>query len=73
YLIMRHGLLVIGLYEGIIPRNTITFTPQDIRGLQKELKLNGIPFVLEANEETQGPAHFLLLDPDGNPLFFEQH
>jgi catechol 2,3-dioxygenase-like lactoylglutathione lyase family enzyme len=73
YLIMRNGLLVVGLYEGIIPRNTITFTPHDIRGLQKDLKEKGVSFVLEANQNTQGPAHFLLLDPDGNPLFFEQH
>ena len=73
YLIMRNGLLVVGLYQGIIPRNTITFSPQDIRELQKELKANGVKFVLEANENTQGPAHFLLVDPDGNPLFFEQH
>ena len=73
WLIMRNATLIIGLYEGIIPRNTITFTPTDIRGLQKHLKEKGIPFVIEANESTQGPAHFLLLDPDGNPLFFEQH
>ena len=73
WLIMRNATLIIGLYEGIIPRNTITFTPADIRELQKDLKKKGIPFVIEANETTQGPAHFLILDPDGNPLFFEQH
>ncbi len=73
YLIMRNGLLVVGLYEGIIPRNTITFSPQDIMTLQKYLKDNDVSFVLEAKENAKGPAHFLLLDPDGNPLFFEQH
>ena len=73
YLIMRNAELIIGLYEGIIPRNTITFTPDNIRELQKKLKQKSIPFVLEANENTQGPAHFLIVDPDGNPLFFEQH
>ena len=73
WLIMRNGTLVIGLYEGIIPRNTLTFTPTNILELQKHLKENGIPFVLEAKEDTKGLKHFLLVDPDGNPLFFEQH
>lgn len=73
YLILRQGALIIGLYEGIIPRNTLTFTPENIFELQKELKQKGVPFVLEAKEGTQGAAHFLIVDPDGNPFFFEQH
>lgn len=73
YLIMRNGVLIIGLYEGIIPKNTLTFTPDNIFQLQKDLKQNGVPFVLEAKEGAQSSAHFLIVDPDGNPLFFEQH
>lgn len=73
WVIMHNGALTIGLYEGIIPRNTLTFTPDNILELQKELKQKGIPFVLEAKEKSTGPTHFLLVDPDGNPLFFEQH
>jgi catechol 2,3-dioxygenase-like lactoylglutathione lyase family enzyme len=73
YLIMRNAELIIGLYEGIIPRNTLTFSSDNIHILQKHLKQNGVPFVLEAKEGTQGAAHFLIVDPDGNPLFFEQH
>ncbi len=73
WLIMRNGTLVIGLYEGIIPRNTLTFTPNNILELQQHLKQKGIPFVLEAKENAKGVKHFLLVDPDGNPLFFEQH
>lgn len=73
WLIMRNSDLVIGLYEGIIPRNTLTFTPEDILGLQKNLKEKNIAFIMEADENAKGPKHFLLLDPDGNPLFFEQH
>ena len=73
YLIMRNGNLVVGLYEGVIPRNTITFTPQNIFDLQKQLKEKGVPFIMEAKENSGGKSHFLLIDPDGNPLFFEQH
>ena len=73
WLIMRNGTLIVGLYEGIIPRNTLTFTPNNILELQQHLKQKGIPFVLVAKENVKGTAHFLLVDPDGNPLFFEQH
>ena len=73
WLIMRNGTLIIGLYEGIIPRNTLTFTPVNIFELQNNLKQKGVPFVLEAKENEKGRTHFLLVDPDGNPLFFEQH
>lgn len=73
WLIMRNGNLIIGLYENIIPRNTITFTPDNVRDLQKHLKEKGLKFIIEADEKTTGAAHFLLVDPDGNPLFFEQH
>ncbi|MBS1645939.1 MAG: VOC family protein [Bacteroidetes bacterium] len=73
YLIMRNGQLIVGLYEGVIPRNTITFSVQHIFELQKQLKEKGIPFVIEAKEGTSSGKHFLVLDPDGNPLFFEQH
>ena len=73
WLIMRNGNLIIGLYEGIIPRNTLTFSPGNIFELQNKLKQNGVPLVLEADKNAKGTAHFLILDPDGNPLFFEQH
>jgi lactoylglutathione lyase len=73
WLIMRNGTMTIGLYQDMIPKNTITFNPEDIRELQKELKSRGIEFILEVKDEGTGPAHFLILDPDGNPLFFDQH
>jgi hypothetical protein len=30
-------------------------------------------FTAEADESTTGPAHFMVVDPDGNPLLFDQH
>jgi lactoylglutathione lyase len=30
-------------------------------------------FVNEADESSSGPAYFMLADPDGNPIFFDQH
>jgi hypothetical protein len=28
---------------------------------------------IEADETSQGPASFMLLDPDGNPILVDQH
>jgi len=50
---------------------TESFT--DIRELQRELKSRGMGFLQEADEGGQGPASFLLLDPDGNPVLVDQH
>ena len=82
---MKNGDCNIGLFQGMFDKNIITFNPgwdtdaapvepfTDIRQLQKELKGKGVELVTEADETTEGPASFTLLDPDGNPIFFDQH
>lgn len=45
----------------------------DIRELQKQLKAKGIKPTLEADETTKGPASFVVVDPDGNQILFDQH
>jgi hypothetical protein len=30
-------------------------------------------FVAEADETTTGPASFIAMDPDGNPILVDQH
>ena len=85
WLIMKNGEVVIGLFQGMFEKNTLTFNPgwdsnanpldsyTDIRELQQDLKGQGVEFALEADESTQGPASFCVLDPDGNPILFDQH
>jgi hypothetical protein len=41
--------------------------------LQRQLKAQGVQFQSEADEKTTGPAHFVTVDPDGNPILFDQH
>ncbi|HEY9753729.1 MAG TPA: VOC family protein [Oculatellaceae cyanobacterium] len=48
-----------------------TFT--DVRELQKQLKAQGVEFMSEADEGTTGPASFMVIDPDGNPILVDQH
>lgn len=85
WLILKNGDLVIGLFEGMFPRNVITFNPGwdgnaqtlaeyiDVREIQRQLRIRGVKFVKEADESTTGPASFLIVDPDGNPILFDQH
>ena len=85
WLILRNGASVIGLFQGMFERNTLTFNPgwdqdaqplaefDDIRELQKRLKADGVALVSEADEATTGPASFVLIDPDGNPILVDQH
>ena len=48
-----------------------TFT--DVRELQRQLKARGVGFATEVDEATAGPASFIVLDPDGNPILVDQH
>ncbi len=85
WLIMKNGSTVIGLFQGMFEKNMLTFNPgwdqegqmiaefTDVRALQAKLKSEGIPFVQEADETTIGPAHFVIRDPDGNPILVDQH
>ena len=46
---------------------------QDVRELQRTLKERGLTVAPEADETTAGPAYFMVTDPDGNTLLFDQH
>ena|SRR5687767_5994157 len=85
WLIMKHGDHIIGLFQGMFEKNMLTFNPgwdsnaqplpdfTDVRELQRQLRAKGIPFVSEADEKTTGPASFMVMDPDGNPILVDQH
>lgn len=85
WLILKNGDTVIGLFQGMFDKNILTFNPgwdsnaqpvadfTDVRELQRQLKAQGIAFASEADESTTGPASFVVVDPDGNPVLFDQH
>ena len=85
WLILKNGSAVIGLFQGMFERNTLTFNPgwdsncntlsefTDVRELQRRLKTAGITPVTAADEATTGPAHMIVIDPDGNPVLVDQH
>ena len=85
WLILRNGAATIGLFQGMFERNSLTFNPgwdaeaqpvgsyTDVRELQKQLRDAGVAFTAEADESGSGPAFFIVADPDGNPIFVDQH
>ena len=72
WLILRSGDTVIGLFQGMFDKNLLTFNPKDVRAIETHLKEQGIELTEEAKGET-GPAHITMVDPDGNPIMFDQH
>ena len=46
---------------------------EDVRDIQKRLKADGVSLASEADETTSGPASFVVVDPDGNPVLVDQH
>ena len=73
WVILRCGSAMIGLFQGMFDKNTITFNPPDVRALQRSLKEQGVEFEMECDESTTGPAAAFLFDPDGNPVLLDQH
>jgi catechol 2,3-dioxygenase-like lactoylglutathione lyase family enzyme len=85
WLILKNGDHIIGLFQGMFEKNILTFNPgwdsnaqplasfTDIRELQRQLKAQGIQFQKEADESPTGPASFVAVDPDGNPILVDQH
>jgi len=72
WLILRSGETVIGLFQDKFDRNLLTFNPSDVRTIQAHLKQQGVTLIQEA-KPGEGPAHITLVDPDGNPILFDQH
>ena len=85
WLIMKSPNCVIGLFQGMFDKNTLTFNPgwdanaqtldsfTDVRDIQKRLKADGVTLMSEADEATSGPASCMVMDPDGNPVLIDQH
>ena len=85
WLILKNGNHIIGLFQGMFDKNILTFNPgwdsnaqkvaafTDVRELQRQLKAQAVQMVNEADESTKGPASFIAVDPDGNPILVDQH
>ena len=85
WLILSNGDKKIGLFQGMFEKNMLTFNPgwdasaqplgefTDVRDIQNIVKSAGYDLLSEADEKGSGPANFMVLDPDGNPVLIDQH
>ena len=85
WLIMKNGDHAIGLFQGMFDKNILTFNPgwnsdaqkldkfTDVRELQRQLKDRGVEMTSQADENSTGPASFMIIDPDGNTIMVDQH
>lgn len=85
YLIMKNENSLIGLFQGMFEKNILTFNPgwdenagalenfDDVREIQRQLKSKNITLMSEVDQNSSGPAGFMVMDPDGNTILIDQH
>ena len=85
WLILRNGETTVGLFQGMFEENIMTFNPgwdkdqntlkdfEDVRDIQAALIKRGITPSTKADTTGDGPASFVITDPDGNPILVDQH
>jgi lactoylglutathione lyase len=85
WIILTNGTATISLFQGMFEGNILTFNPgwnadatpfdpfDDVRTIQNQLETAGIAIETRADPASAGPASFLIRDPDGNAILFDQH
>ena len=85
WVVLKNGAARVGLFQGMLDANTLSFNPgwtadaeplaqfEDVRELQARLQERGVALDVTADPASTGPAYFILKDPDGNPIFVDQH
>lgn len=85
WLVLQNGTSKVGLFQGMFDKNMLTFNPgwdsngnpipefDDVRDLQRTIKSRSVTPATAADEASTGPASFMVVDPDGNPVLVDQH
>ncbi len=84
--ILANGSTVIGLFQGMFENNILTFNPgwvgvgqevdgfTDVRQLRASLEQAGVGIAsANTDDASEGPAHLIIADPDGNTIMIDQH
>lgn len=74
WMVLKNGEHKLGLFQGMFPKNTMTYNPSDARTVHKQLVEAGIKIDMASGmDKTEGSCNFMVTDPDGNPILFDQH
>jgi len=85
WLILTSGNTIIGLFSGMFEKNMLTFNPgwdqkaqpvtgfKDVREIHAAVVARGHPTEQETGLDGDGPASFVVIDPDGTPVLIDQH
>jgi len=84
--ILVNGAAIIGLFHGMFDKPMLTFNPgwdqdaselpeyTDVREVHRALVNNGFGIEQDTTGDSDaGPASFVVVDPDGNPVLIDQH
>ena len=72
WIILQSGAAKIGLFQGMFESNIVTFNPPDARAIEAAVIAAGYEPISTTEGDT-GATNFLVLDPDGNTVMFDQH
>lgn len=84
YAIMKNAGTLVGLFQGMFEGNMLTFNPgwdqsagnvdpfDDVRDIKARITAAGHAIGQEQGGDS-GPASFVVMDPDGNPILIDQH
>jgi len=74
WVVLQKDNVKIGLFEGMFDRNVLTFNPTDARTIYAAVRDAGLQVLHpDGFDKESGPCSFVLVDPDGNPILFDQH
>ncbi len=74
WIILKNGHSKIGLFQGMFPTNTLSFTSTDVRKLYQHMKAKKIKIGMTKDMGTKnGPTSFMIVDPDNNPILIDQY
>ena len=86
FLIMKNETTLIGLFQGMFEGTLLTFNPgwdsdantieefDDVRKIEVQLNSAGLETEQSTTADSDvGPASFVVIYPDGNPILIDQH
>ncbi|HOR46449.1 MAG TPA: VOC family protein [Caldisericia bacterium] len=68
--VLRCGDLRLGLYQGHLETNLMSFLGGNVKSIAQDLKSKKIEMFSDATQEKDGSMGAKLVDPDGNIIYF---